>query len=174
MTAGDLDDVHDWMSDPEVARYQLYEPRDREQVAEHLAKVSVATSLEKDDDFVEFGIVLPALGTDRDRVIGCIYFPLKSVADETAEIGWALTAAYQGSGYALEAASAVLDLAFGEVGLHRVYAELDPRNTPSVRLCARLGMRHEAHFLEHMMFKGDWADTGIYGILDREWAARRA
>jgi len=30
-------------------------------------------------------------------------------------------------------------------------------------------MRHEAHFREHMWFKGDWADTGIYGILEQEW-----
>lgn len=36
----------------------------------------------------------------------------------------------------------------------------------------RLGMRSEAYFVEDMMFKGDWADTGIYGILSREWLAR--
>ena len=31
-------------------------------------------------------------------------------------------------------------------------------------------MRHEAHFREHMWFKGDWADTGIYAILEQEWS----
>jgi len=31
-------------------------------------------------------------------------------------------------------------------------------------------MRHEAHFREHMWFKGEWADTGIYAILEPEWA----
>ena len=67
---------------------------------------------------------------------------------------------------------AMLDIAFGPLGLHRVYAELDPRNTASIRLCERLGMRSEAYFVEHMMFKGAWADTGIYGILDREWTGR--
>jgi aminoglycoside 6'-N-acetyltransferase len=34
-------------------------------------------------------------------------------------------------------------------------------------------MRHEAHFVENMWFKGEWADTGIYGMLEREWAAAR-
>ena len=63
----------------------------------------------------------------------------------------------------------MLDLAFDEIGLHRVYAELDPRNDASIALCTRLGMRPEALFVEHMMFKGDWADTAIYGILAREW-----
>ena len=166
LVAGDLEDVHAWMSDPAVAEYQLYEPRTREQVAEHLAKAEAAISIVKDDDWIEFGI------QSGDRIIGCIYFNLKSVADSTAEIGWALTAAYQGKGYAREAASAVLDLAFRTMGLHRVYAELDPRNTPSIVLCERLGMRREAHFVEHMMFKGAWADTGVYGLLDWEWAER--
>lgn len=161
----DLGDVLAWMGDPEVARYQLYEPRDREQVAEHIAKAMAATTLAEKDDWVEFAIQLG------DAVIGLIYFTISNVDDSTGEIGWALTRAYQGKGYATEASSAVLDLAFGELGLHRVYAELDPRNDASVALCLRLGMRHEAHFVEHMMFKGEWADTGIYGILEREWSA---
>lgn len=168
LAAGDLEDVYAWMSDPAVAEYQLYEPRTREQVAEHLAKAEAATSIAVDDDWIEFGIQLD------DRIIGCIFFNLKSVADSTAEIGWALTAAHQGKGYAREAASAVLTLAFDTLELHRVYAELDPRNAPSIVLCERLGMRHEAHLVEHMMFKGAWADTGIYGLLEREWAAAQS
>lgn len=168
---GDLDDVHAWMSDEAVTRYQLYDVRSPEQVKEHIDKVKNARSLQNDDDFVEFAIELPAADGDRARVIGCIYFQLKSASNETAEIGWALTARYQGKGYAAEAARAVLDLAFDRMLLHRVTAELDPRNAASVALCLRLGMRHEAHHVEDLMFKGAWADTGIYAILDREWRA---
>ena len=174
MTRDDVDDVLDWMSDLDVARYQLYEPRTREQVLEHIDKVAASVDLADDGDFVEFALELPATEESRARVIGCIYFALKSAADSAGEIGWALTATHHGRGYAQEAASAVLDLAFGDVGLHRVHADLDPRNDASIALCLRLGMRHEAHFVENMMFKGAWADTGIYAILDREWHARRA
>ncbi|WP_309620444.1 GNAT family protein [Salinibacterium sp.] len=173
MTLADHDDVFEWMSNPEVARYQLYEPRTPLQVADHIAKVAQATTLVADGDFIELGVVLPAMAEERDRVIGCIYFSLKRTDDLTAEIGWSFAVAHQGKGYATEAASAVLDFAFSDLALHRVYAELDPRNTSSVRLCERLGMRHEAHFVEDMMFKGAWANTGVYGILDREWAAHR-
>jgi aminoglycoside 6'-N-acetyltransferase len=165
----DVDDVHAWMSDPEVVRYQLYEPRSREVVAEKVRESAAATRLEKVGDFLQLAIALPESGDDRERVIGCIYFPLRSIDDSTAEIGWALTAAYQGKGYAFEAAKVMLGLAFDTLGLHRVYAELDPRNAASIALCLRLGMRPEAYFVEHMMFKGEWADTGIYAILDREW-----
>jgi RimJ/RimL family protein N-acetyltransferase len=165
-TPADIDDVHAYQSDPEVARYQLYEPRTREEVAEKSADWGSANTLEKNDDYLQLAIDLEG------RVIGSIYFVLKRVEDSMAEIGWALHRDFQGKGYAYEAASATLDLAFRTIGLHRVTAELDPRNLPSIALCERLGMRPEAYFIEDMMFKGAWADTGVYGILDREWLAR--
>ena len=98
-----------------------------------------------------------------------MYFTIASLDDRTAEIGWILAPGAQGHGYATEAARLLLALAFDELGLHRVYAELDPRNTGSVRICERLGMRHEAHHIEHMWLKGEWTDTGVYALLEREW-----
>jgi aminoglycoside 6'-N-acetyltransferase len=68
----------------------------------------------------------------------------------------------------------VLDLAFRTLGLHRVFAELDVRNDASIALCRRLGLREEAHFVRDWWFKGDWADTGHYAILQEEWLQRRA
>ncbi|MBX3100597.1 MAG: GNAT family N-acetyltransferase [Salinibacterium sp.] len=171
MVDSDLPDVYDWMSDEAVTRYQLYDTRSHEQVQEHIDKVKVARRLEKDDDFIEFAIVLRGSDGDRDRVIGALYFVLKSAENESAELGWALTAKYQGQGYAFEAAAAVRDLAFTSLGLHRVTAELDPRNLRSVALCVKLGMRREAHYVEDLMFKGSWADTGVYAMLEREWRA---
>jgi aminoglycoside 6'-N-acetyltransferase len=104
-------------------------------------------------------------------VIGDVYFSITSVADGAADIGWTLHPDAHGRGYMTEAASAVLDIAF-ELGLHRVRANLDPRNDASAALCRRLGMRAEAHFVEDIWFKGEWADSAIYAILDREWRAR--
>jgi RimJ/RimL family protein N-acetyltransferase len=165
-TPADVDEVFAYQSDPDVARYQLYEPRTREEVAEKSARWTEARVLEKNDDYLQLAMVLDG------RVIGSIYFVLKRVEDSMAEIGWALHRDFQGKGYAYEAAAATLDFAFRTLQLHRVTAELDPRNTPSIALCERLGMRSEAYFVEDLMFKGDWADTGVYGILDREWLAR--
>lgn len=165
MVDGDLDDVLAWMGDEAITRYQLYDVRSREEVVEHIDKVKDARRLESDDDFIEFAIDLD--GT----VIGCLYFVLKSVENETAELGWALTADFHGRGYASEAARAGLALAFDTLGLHRVTAELDPRNAASVALCRRLGMREEAHYVEDLKFKGAWADTGVYAILAREYRA---
>jgi aminoglycoside 6'-N-acetyltransferase len=166
LVGADVDDVFAWMSDPDVARYQMYEPRTRERVAEHVAKSSGRLALRGKGDWMEFGLDLEG------RIIGIIYFCLSEPDDGTAEIGWALTGEYHGRGYAFEAATAVLNLAFGQLEMHRVQADLDPRNAASIRLCERLGMRHEATFIENLWFKGTWADTGIYAVLGREWAER--
>lgn len=162
----DFDALYAMQSDPEVCRYLLYEPRSREQVATALARDSAATHLEKPDDYLQ-----PAIRDASGRLLGTMYFKIVSVDDRTAEIGWLLAPQHQGHGYAAEAAGLLLELAFGQVGLHRVVAELDPRNAASISLCERLGMRHEAHFVEQMWFKGEWADTGVYAILEREWRA---
>jgi len=168
----DLDDVHAYQSRDDVCRYLMYGPRTREEVLDRLERYAVATRLAADGDFLQLALVLDQGGAP--RVIGDSYFTVHSVENMTGEIGWTMHPDFAGHGYAYEAACAVLDqIAFGTLGLHRVRAELDPRNDASVRLCARLGMRQEAHFIEDLWFKGEWADTGVYAVLDREWRTRR-
>ena len=90
------------------------------------------------------------------------------------EIGWLLFEGHDGKGYATEAAEIFLRIGFEELGLHRVYAELDPRNEASAAVCQRLGMRHEAHLRENMWLKGEWVDTAIYAILEQDYRRIRA
>lgn len=161
----DFDDLFAMQSDPAVCRYLLYEARTGEQVAEALTRDASATRLEKPGDYLQ-----PAIRAHDGVFLGTMYLELHSTdPDRTAEIGWILLPSSQGHGYAAEAARLLLDLCFGTLGLHRVYAELDPRNEASVALCERLGMRHEGHLVEHMWLKGEWTDTGHYAVLEREW-----
>jgi len=161
----DLEALYALQSNSEVCRYLLYEARSREKVAEVLTRDAGATRLENPGDFVQ-----PAIRDEDGHFVGTMYFHLTSADDRTAEIGWILAPTSQGKGYATEAALVLLKLAFGKLALHRVYAELDPRNAASVAICERLGMRHEAHFIEHMWLKDEWTDTATYAILEREWA----
>lgn len=165
----DLEPLFAMQSDPEVCRYLLYEPRSREKVEEVLARDAGAILLEKPGDYLQ-----PVIRDEHGAFAGTLYLELKSVDDRAAEIGWILLPSAQGHGYAAEAASLLLDFCFDQLELHRVYAELDPRNTASVALCLRLGMRHEGHFVEDMFLKGEWTDTGRYATLDREWSQRRS
>jgi RimJ/RimL family protein N-acetyltransferase len=169
MTPDDVDDILAYQSREDVCRYLMWGPRTRAEVAERVALYSTATKLTGEGDYWQLAV---ERADHRGRVIGDVYFAVKSVANATAEIGWTLHPDFTGRGYMTEAASAVLDLAFGPLGLHRVMADLDPRNQTSAALCRRLGMREEAHFVEDLWVKDAWADTGIFAILAREWAAR--
>lgn len=171
MTDADVDDIHKYQSREDVCRYLLFEPRTREEVAEKVAQHALATTLDKDGDYWQLAVELPATATTPSRVIGDIYFTIASLANSKAEIGWSLHPDFAGKGFASEAANAVLDIAFRVIRLHRVIAELDPRNDASIALCKRLGMREEAFFVKDLWFQNDWADTGMYAILRDEWKA---
>jgi RimJ/RimL family protein N-acetyltransferase len=171
ITAADVDDIHAYQSRADVCRYLEFEPRTREQVAERVAKYARAVALRGDGDFWRLAI---ERASHPGRVIGDVHFSIRSLANATGEIGWTLHPDFAGHGYMTEAAGAVLEIAFARLGLHRVRAELDPRNDTSIALCRRLGMREEAYFVEDLWLKGEWGDTGIYAILDREWAPARS
>jgi RimJ/RimL family protein N-acetyltransferase len=172
MTEADVDDIFSYQSREDVCRYLLFEPRTHDDVAERVAKHAVATTLGQDGDYLQLALELPATTDTPARVIGDSYFTLSSLENSRGEIGWTLHPDFAGHGYATEAARAVLDIAFETIRLHRVQAELDPRNAASIALCKRLGMREEAFFVKDLWFKGDWADTGMYAILRDEWIAR--
>ena len=140
-------------------------------VTAKVAAYSTALVLARDGDYWQLAVERVAVP---GRVIGDVYFTIRSAASAAGEIGWTLHPDAHGHGYMTEAAGAVLDVAFGALELHRVSATLDARNEASAALCRRLGMRHEAHFVEDQWFKGEWGDTAVYAILDREWPARPA
>lgn len=168
----DLDDVHAYQKRADVVRYLNWEVRDHDQSAEHLEKRRAMTQLAKDGDGLIFAAELPDPAGGHGRVVGDMSVFLKSAADAQLEIGWVFHPAAHGHGFATEAALAILGLCFDGLGAHRVFAELDPRNEASARLCGRLGMRQEAHLRENQIFKGEWGDTACFAMLAAEWNAR--
>ena len=68
----------------------------------------------------------------------------------------------------------MLALGFDHFGLHRIAARADARNTASIGVMKRLGMRQEAHFVHNEIFKGEWGDEVIHAILATEWHRRHA
>lgn len=109
--------------------------------------------------------------TGASKVIGNIYCGKRDFS--AREVGYIVNRLYQRQGYAEEALRAVIAHAFGE-GAHRVYAECDPRNTASVKLLERVGMRREAYFRQNIYFRRDlngapiWKDTCVYAMLESD------
>jgi RimJ/RimL family protein N-acetyltransferase len=89
------------------------------------------------------------------------------------EIGITLAPAHQGRGYATEAIECLLSFAFDSLGKHRVSAVTDAENRTAAAMFKRLGFRQEAHFVEHLWFKGQWGSEFVFALLRREWEQRR-
>lgn len=88
---------------------------------------------------------------------------------------WMLNGAYQGKGYAYEAAHAFFDYLFREKDARRIYAYTEDYNLASQRLCKKLGMRREGLFKEFVSFVNNpdgtphYENTVQYTILEKEW-----
>lgn len=164
----DAEALYAYRSLPEVARYVPFGPMSQERIAERLAGHWSRTR----STIEEGGITVGFERADTGELIGDLALMLVSAEHRGGEIGWVLHPGHGGHGFATEAARAGLELMFG-AGLHRVVARVDARNTPSLRLCERLGMRREAVLVENEWFKGEWSDEVDYALLDREWERLR-
>jgi RimJ/RimL family protein N-acetyltransferase len=170
LTAADADDLLVYQSDPDVCRYIPYEPRTRAEIATRLADPTRNRSvLDEAGQALLVGVEM----RDGGRVIGDLTLAWISAEHRSGELGWVLDPAHQGRGYATEAVAALLPLAFDDLGLHRVVARIDARNTASAGVARRLGMRREAHLVENEWFKGGWSDELDFALLASEWRLLR-
>jgi RimJ/RimL family protein N-acetyltransferase len=161
----DLEDLLGFHSQPEVVRYVPWPVRDREQTRTALeAKLSQGVVTEPGQ-----WLVLAMEVRETSRVIGEVLLKWESETDRQGEIGFAVNRAYQGQGFAAEAARAVLRLGFDDLALHRIVAVCIDANADSVRLLRRLGMQQEAHLRDNVFLKGNWADQLVFGLLEDEW-----
>ncbi|MDI9632879.1 MAG: GNAT family N-acetyltransferase [Methanolinea sp.] len=81
-----------------------------------------------------------------------------------AELGYWICRPFRGRGYAREAVSALLELGFFGLGLHRVYARHLAWNAPSARVLSATGFRHEGTLAGHALWWGTFHDVEVYGI----------
>lgn len=165
LTATDTDDLVAYRSREDVSRYLPSEPMDVAAVAQRLSERWANHAITREGDALTLGVELATTG----RIIGDVMLRLQSETHRCGEIGWVLNPDHAGSGFATEAAHAVLHLAFDDLGLHRVVARVDARNDRSLRLGDRLAMRREAHLIENEWFKGDWSDEVDFALLQSEW-----
>ncbi|AEQ51846.1 GNAT family N-acetyltransferase [Pelagibacterium halotolerans] len=152
---------------PEVARYCMWEPRSLERVRELIPRWIAMDGTGENSEGIQYAVVLRTSGA----LIGDVVLMFEDLAARQGQIGYVMSPAFQGQGYATEAMEAVLAVGFGQVGLHRISARCDARNTGSWRVMEKLGMRREAHFREHAIFKGEWDQELVYAILEDEWRA---
>lgn len=158
-TLEDVNGLFTLESDPDVVRYQNYEPR-TEREARDYVKGAIDSVQKKPRRWYELAVTLD--GDFIGRVGG-------EVEDRQALVWYAFLPSAQGKGYATEAMRAFLSALIREANLHRITLDCDPRNVASWRLAERLGFRREAHHVGGYWSKGVWTDSYVYALLTTEW-----
>jgi RimJ/RimL family protein N-acetyltransferase len=159
----DLEAFVAYRSDPEVARWQGWDapyPPDR------AAALFAAASADLPPTPGQWRQVALARRSD-DALLGDCAFR-RSDDGHQAELGVTLARAHHGQGFAAEGLAALIDWLFDEVGLHRVFANCDPRNPGVIDLLRRVGMREEGRFVASLWWKESWVDELWFALLRHE------
>lgn len=156
----DFDDWAAFCADPDAMRF-LGGVKSRPMAWRNFCTVGGAWSLY---GFGYFSVIERATGRWLGRV-----GPWRPEAWPGTEIGWGLAGAATGKGYALEAAAAAIEWAFGALGWDEVIHCIEPANTASIRLATKLGARRL--YETEMPPPLDGHATVVYGQTRAEWRA---
>jgi ribosomal-protein-alanine N-acetyltransferase len=113
------------------------------------------------DDFVCLIAVIP--GTE--ELVGV--FTISQIfrgAFQSAYLGYYANQRHAGQGLMREALEQVLDHAFGPLALHRIEANIQPGNHPSIALARGAGFRLEGFSPRYLLIGGQWRDHERYAI----------
>ena len=93
-------------------------------------------------------------------------------AFQSAHVGYWVDERLAGRGLVAEGLMAVFEFAFSQVGLHRVQISIMPRNSASLRVVDKLGLRWEGTAQGYIQIAGVWEDHERFGLTLEEWRAR--
>lgn len=158
-SAGDLQSVHAYASDPQVCRYTDWGPNTLAQTQEFIDEVVTASLVEQRGSFT-WAV------TGVDGLLGAISVTVTSEQHRRGVMGYVLARAHWGRGYATEAAAAVLRFACEELGLERVEATCRPGNVASQRVLMKIGMQQEGLLRSHMLIRGQREDSLLFAAVN--------
>ena len=163
-TVADAENIYAYASLPEASYPAGFPPvkslEDEIYYLEHI----LPERNEKNNLPAGYGIVVK--GTD--KVIGSVDFPRRH-EDDVLEIGYILHPDYWGLGYVPEAACALIELGFKDLGLHKVELKCFGHNIKSQRVAEKLGFILEVRIRDRKDAQGNRCDSLIYGLLRSEW-----
>lgn len=163
LTAADLDALHAYSSDERVCMFLIWGPNTREKTEAYLERAIAHQSHEP-----RYAYELAFVLKDTGELIGHGHIHCSKKHPE-AEVEGFFNRHYWGQGYGREAIRALCAIAFQRLGLHRVYATVDPSDVAAARLLEGAGMQRDGHLREHTWAKDEWRDSLLYSILAWEF-----
>ncbi|WP_409055059.1 GNAT family N-acetyltransferase [Streptomyces sp. SYP-A7185] len=162
----DVDAVFAVYGSPEATQHLSFEPRNHADVGAIVARsVASATTTPRSE------YALAVVERDSTELIGFGRLAMDPHQPRAATFGFALRPDVWGVGYGLETVRLLLGLGFEDLGLHRIWGARAPLNAASAKTMAAAGMSEEGTIREHILKAGEWRDSVVHSMLEREWTA---
>ena len=160
---GDIEAVHALISRMDVVRYMLLPLCSRTESEEFLRD-----SMLESPSSPWRSVVRAIIDCHDGEIAGLCGVAILRGAEE-GELWYLVKPESWGKGIASEAARQLLDVGFGELALHRIWATCIPENPASARVLEKLGMRNEGFLVNNLKIHGVWKSSFLYAILAEEW-----
>ena len=164
--SSDVADFVEYRSDPQVCRFQGYEPFTEEMGRGYIESLQDGTFGET-GKWNQLAVELKS----EKKLIGDIGIKPEAGHPGTVECGISFSTKYQGKGLAKEALIKVFDYLFAEKNIHRIIGIVDVKNTSAIQLLENMNFRREAEFKESFWDEGKnaWRDEFLYAMLEKDW-----
>jgi [ribosomal protein S5]-alanine N-acetyltransferase len=104
------------------------------------------------------------------RIVGSINLSqIFRRAFQNAYLGYSLGVKYIGCGFMTEAVRLILRFAFTDLKLHRIEANVQPENRPSIAVLKRCGFTREGFSRKYLKIAGQWRDHERFAIIIEDW-----
>lgn len=109
------------------------------------------------------------LAEKRDPEVICGVVALNNIvwgSVQSCVLGYKIDKDLQGRGYATQAVQRAIEIAFQVLQLHRVEADIMPRNAASIRVVEKCGMEREGLSRQFLEINGKWEDHLRYAVVN--------
>lgn len=144
-----------------LASRELHYPWISPPLTPHMFKVYLRRT--QRDDHAGYAICL----RESHEIVGVININnMIQGALRSASVGYYVAKVHVGKGYMREGLIHVKELAFGELGLHRLEANIQPANKASIRLVRSCGFEQEGLARQFLYIEGAWRDHERWVAID--------
>ena len=145
--------MYEWMTAKDVNNYFRFDP----------SKVSIKSC----EEFINTSFTdenkTYAIDIDGEYA-GSISLKEINQKDKNAEFAISIREKYRGKGYGKKAIKMLLDIAFNELELNKVYLNVLSTNKRAIELYKSVGFKYEGQLKKHILVKGKYKNLKLFGI----------